>query len=298
MVTRIGIGMAALVLASTSAGAAPKPEEVEKIRAAAPGAATVKPAKPRRMLVLSYQSHNAGRFAGEAALEILAGRTKAFTVEFVRDPKALPETVLPGRLKAYDAVCVNNSTGGGGNATNGKTLVENLDAYVRAGGGLVGIHAATDNRFGAVFGGFFCGHPWSEQVGVKVDDPGHPLCKVFGGKGFLVHDEIYQFARIYTRDELRVLLSLDMAKTKDKGKRKDKDNAVAWVKRHGAGRVFYCSLGHNPRIFQDPQLLRFYLDGIQYALGDLEADATPSATLDPQPVPALVPEDAGPVKGK
>jgi len=54
--------------------------------------------------------------------------------------------------------------------------------------------------------------------------------------------------------------------------------------------VFYCSFGHDGRIFRDPRILQFYLDGIQYVLGDLEADATPSAKLDPQPKPALPPE--------
>jgi len=157
--------------------------------------------------------------------------------------------------------------------------VENISQYVAQGGGLVGIHAATDNKLGEVFGGFFCGHPWSERVGIMIDDPDHVLCKVFEGKNFMVHDEIYQFDRIYSREKLRVLLSLDMAKTKDKGRREDGDNAVAWVKQHGQGRIFYCSLGHNRRIFQNAKLLRFYLDGIQFALGDLSADMTPSAPL-------------------
>ena len=288
-------GLAAVVVAAAAMSAAqprrgwPKKEELDKIKAAAPKVATAKPAKPRKMLVLSYQSHDAGRFAGEAALEIMAEQTKAYSLEFVRDRGKLAEAVVPENLKKYDAVCVNNSTGGGGNAANGKTLVENIDEYVKQGGGLVGIHAATDNRIGAVFGGFFCGHPWSENVGVKVDDPKHPLCKAFGGEGFMIRDEIYQFAKIYTREKLRVLLSLDMTKTKDKGRRKDKDNAVAWIKSHGKGRVFYCSLGHNAHIFREPKLLQFYLDGIQFALGDIKVDTTPSAQLTPQPKPALAP---------
>jgi hypothetical protein len=33
-------------------------------------------------------------------------------------------------------------------------------------------------------------------------------------------------------------------------------------------------------MYQDRKLLEHYLAGIQYALGDLEADATPSAALD------------------
>jgi type 1 glutamine amidotransferase len=102
---------------------------------------------------------------------------------------------------------------------------------------------------------------------------------VFGGEGFMIRDEIYQFAKIYTREKLRILLTLDMTKTPNKGKRKDQDYAVSWVKAHGKGRVFYGSLGHNPHIFWEPKLLQFYLDGIQFALGDLEADTTPSGPL-------------------
>ena len=166
-----------------------------------------------------------------------------------------------------------------GNARNGKTFVQNISDYVASGGGLVGIHSATDNRLGEIFGGFFSGHPWSEEVGIMIDDPKHKLCGIFNGQNFMVNDEIYQFTKIYKRTNMRILLSLDMTKTADKGARKDGDNAVAWVKKHGKGRIFYCSLGHNPNIFEDSKLLRFYLDGIQFALGDIEADMTPSAPL-------------------
>jgi type 1 glutamine amidotransferase len=257
----------------------PTPAELARITAAAPIKASATALKPRKMLVLSYQSHEEGRYAGEKALEIMARQTGAYDLDFVRSKEAMVDVVVPEVLSQYDAVCVNNSTGGEGKAKNGKTFVENISQYVAQGGGLVGIHAATDNKLGEVFGGFFCGHPWSERVGIMIDDPDHVLCKVFEGKNFMVHDEIYQFDRIYSREKLRVLLSLDMTKTKDKGRRKDGDNAVAWVKKHGKGRVFYCSLGHNRQIFQDAKLLRFYLDGIQFALGDLAADMTPSGPL-------------------
>jgi type 1 glutamine amidotransferase len=58
--------------------------------------------------------------------------------------------------------------------------------------------------------------------------------------------------------------------------RKDKDFAVAWIHNYGKGRVFYSSLGHREEIYWNPTILRFYLDGIQFAMGDLEADAAPS----------------------
>jgi type 1 glutamine amidotransferase len=59
----------------------------------------------------------------------------------------------------------------------------------------------------------------------------------------------------------------------------DKDFGIAWVKRYGRGRVFYNALGHTPEVFQDPKLLRHFLAGIQYALGDLKVDDRPSAEL-------------------
>jgi len=96
-----------------------------------------------------------------------------------------------------------------------------------------------------------------------------------------VADEIYAF-RNTSRDALHVLMSLDVTKTnmnKQNIKRKDNDFAVAWVHEYGKGRVFYFSLGHRHEIFWNPAVLQCYLDGIQYALGDLPADATPSSRL-------------------
>ena len=61
----------------------------------------------------------------------------------------------------------------------------------------------------------------------------------------------------------------------DPGKRKDGDYVISWVRPYGKGRVFYCSLGHEPSSYYNPHVLRHYLAGIQFALGDLEADATP-----------------------
>jgi type 1 glutamine amidotransferase len=50
---------------------------------------------------------------------------------------------------------------------------------------------------------------------------------------------------------------------------------VSWIREEGSGRVFYSSLGHRFEIFTDAAILHHWLAGIQYALGDLDADATP-----------------------
>lgn len=166
-----------------------------------------------------------------------------------------------------------------------------LDFVNKDGKGLIGVHAATDcyynwKEYGEMIGGYFTGHPYSAIV-VKNDDPEHVLNVAFEKKGFNITDEIYVFGprnpQPYSREKQRVLLSIDAPATKTAnakfdekaGKREDADYAISWIKTSGQGRVFYCSFGHQDHIWTNPAILRHYLDGIQYAIGDLKADATP-----------------------
>ena len=64
---------------------------------------------------------------------------------------------------------------------------------------------------------------------------------------------------------------------------------VSWIRKAGDGRVFYTNLGHREETFRNPIVLRHMMDGIQYAMGDLEADAEPTATS-PVKEPALAPD--------
>jgi type 1 glutamine amidotransferase len=157
---------------------------------------------------------------------------------------------------------------------------------VAAGHGVVGVHAAIDmwKRWpegAAVVGATFGGHPWhpSGTWSVKLDDPGHPLLQAFRGKPFKMHDEFYELDEPYKRGDRRVLMSLDVTDPVTANvsplHRKDRDFAVSWIKRHGEGRIFYCMFGHLADPFHDPAVQQYYLDGIQYALGDLPMDATP-----------------------
>jgi type 1 glutamine amidotransferase len=63
--------------------------------------------------------------------------------------------------------------------------------------------------------------------------------------------------------------------TKNGIKRADNDFGVSWVHKYGKGRVFYCSLGHREETYWNPVMLKYYLSGIQFATGDLKADASP-----------------------
>ena len=140
-------------------------------------------------------------------------------------------------------------------------------------------------EFNKMIGGFFKFH-WNDgqQIFVKVDEPNHPLTAMFKGKPqFQIVDETYTFGRdTYSRQNLRVLTSIDYAKmsAEDKAKeqfpRDDGDYALSWIRREGKGRVFYEAHGHNERVYAITPLLEHVLAGVQYVLGDLEAEDSPS----------------------
>ncbi|HKB90010.1 MAG TPA: ThuA domain-containing protein [Opitutaceae bacterium] len=260
------------------------PDEISAITKALPAKATAKPAKPRALLVF-YRTegfvHGSIPYANEA-LRQLGEHTGAFKAELSEDMSVF----TPENLAKYDAVLFQNTTH---LAFDAPAQRQALLDFVKSGKGLIGIHAASDNFYNwpeaqAMLGGIFHSHPWvsKDTVAVKVDDPQNPVVAAFGRKGFWIREEIYQIVGPYGRDKQRVLLSLDMSKSDnqrpaDKLARTDNDFPVAWLKPYEKGRVFFSSIGHNPELFHTPEILQHYLDGIQFALGDLKADATPVA---------------------
>jgi type 1 glutamine amidotransferase len=283
------MGVAAqLVAADKTKG--PSPEEIERIKAALPEKSAVQPGGPRKLLIFNLTQgfrHSAIPF-GSKAMELMGEKTGAYT-SVVSEDMAMFE---PDTLKQFDAVVFNNTVSlKFENPTHRQALI----SFVDGGGGMAGFHGGADNfrnwpEGAAMMGAVFSGHPWG-RCPVRLDDPDHPLLRVFEGNGFWISDEIYKFKEPYSRDKLRVLLSVDPDKGDPNNKgREDRDNPVAWIQQVGKGRVFYSSLGHRHDIWRNPTILAFYLGGLQYALGDLKADATPSAQLKPQPKPALPPE--------
>ena len=306
---------AAALLAGAAAAAPPKknqegiPMHREKqIRAAVPDKPQVPPKKPRRVLIFVTPPHLMPKDPhkgycipyGTCAMRLLGEKSGAFT-PVVSDDLTM---FLPDKLKRFDAVVLNNTSGqwimpsdadmakdafkalGKDKDAVEKLLRKSLLDYVSGGRGIVAYHFAIGaNRhwpeFAEMLGATFWGHPWNEEVGVKIEEPGHPLVAAFGGKDFRLAEEIFQFNKPYDRRKLRVLLSLDVAKTNMKVKwinRKDNDFALAWVKAYGQGRVFYTAFGHRAQVYSTPAVLRFYLGGIQFAVGDLEAPTAPRAS--------------------
>jgi hypothetical protein len=296
------VGLTALLLtgmAATSDAAAPKeirqptPEELRKIDDAAPDAPLAPPARPRRVLVWGrMDAHDPNPFAAHA-VTVLGRKTGAFEAVVSEDPAAFD----PANLKTFDAIVMNNVH------RPTPLLPENLKSlpkeeqdaatkraeayqeaildFVRGGKGLAGIHAATAAfqkwpAYGEMIGGFYGGHA-AGAMPIRVVEPAHPLCAMFGAAGFTINDEIYFHREPHDPAKLRILLALDLAKMPDPAKRPDKVYAISWVKPYGQGRVFYSTLGHAASTYWSPAVLRHFLAGIQFALGDLKADSAPAA---------------------
>ncbi|MBS0207816.1 MAG: ThuA domain-containing protein [Planctomycetes bacterium] len=194
--------------------------------------------------------------------------------------KLLAERMSLDALKPYDGVIFANTTG-----DLPLPDKQGFIDWLRSGKAFIGMHSATDTfhnfrPYIDMIGGEFDGHPWHQLVTVKSEDSSNPVATSWGST-FEITDEIYQF-KSYSRDDKQVLMSLDATndgrpkqKAKpdgeplgffERGKRADRDYAVAWVKPIDKGRVFYTSLGHRDEVWRNPQYQQHVLAGIRWAL--------------------------------
>jgi type 1 glutamine amidotransferase/sugar phosphate isomerase/epimerase len=260
----------------------------QQIDAAAPREAIAKPAKPRKLLITDLQMYSGHSTIphGNLLLELMGKYTGAFEPTFSNDPNLLKYP----KIKEFDAVFLNNVCG---MIHNDPEVRDGILRFVREGGGIGGNHAVTfaNNNwpeFAEMMGGWAGAHHTEKQV-IKIDDPNSPLTKSFGTASFEHVDEFYQFppSSPYSRDKQHILLSIDVEKS-DRATgnrfcaqctRPDQDYGLAWIRTYGKGRTYFTPLGHTEIFYTDTRWTQHLLAAIQYILGDLAADATPSARL-------------------
>ncbi|MCA9217053.1 MAG: ThuA domain-containing protein [Planctomycetales bacterium] len=293
-------------LATSVSGAEVRADVIARINDALPDKVVVEPQVARHVLLYSRTGgfRHASIETGAKSFQMLGEKTRAFTTVHSEDPSMFDQE----NLDQFDAIVMLNVTGDFLATKKPEEMTDeekathekrrgNLLEFVESGKGVLGTHSSTDafynwKEYGDMMGGWFTGHPWHTDVPIKVDSPDHPLTAMFDANaGFNIKDEIYQFAprnaegvyggyQPYDRSKLRVLLSLDQEKFDvSLGARNDADYAISWIREFGKGRIFYSVLGHNEFIFYTPTVMQHYLAGMQYVLGDLQADATPSGRL-------------------
>jgi type 1 glutamine amidotransferase/sugar phosphate isomerase/epimerase len=258
---------------------------IANIQAAAPAMAQVKPRKPRKLLVMdlnvAYPGHGSIP-AANIAIDVWGKKTGAYEAVFSND---LDNLKYP-KIREFDGLFLNNTVG---QIFPDPQVRESLMRFVREGGGLGGYHGAPHasidwTEFGDMLAARAGSHRSpTEKVTVKIDDPKSPITAAFDGAGFEFQDEFYRFTTPpYSRDKVHVLLSFDTEKTDlhqlpncEICVRPDNDYPIAWIRSFGKGRIFYATIGHNSTPFETPPIAKFFLAGIQFILGDLDADTTP-----------------------
>ncbi len=305
---RIGASHVALLALLATLGLAvsqkPPQDASDQILAAIPEKPLAEPAGKRRILVFAVTNgfRHQSIPTGQLMMRLMGEKTGAFEAVVSDDLANFEAEALAG----FDLVCFLNTTGSvflphkkeldkmdeaarAAAKEREARLQKNLMEFIRGGGGFVGIHAATDTyyewaEYGQMINGYFDGHPWNANTAVSLKvEPGqeeHPLAAMFLGENLDITEEIYQLKDPYESRKVRMLLRLDTERSPMdlRGiKRDDKDFGVSWARMWGDGRVFYSALGHNHEIYWHPRIVLHFLAGIQWALGDLEADASPMA---------------------
>ncbi len=300
----LSFGVPALALASLvtfSIGAnEPKPVTnavINDIKKSVPAKAHAEPKAKRKVLVFSKTNgwrHDSIPIGCEA-MKILGEKSGAYEAVVSDDLKHFEAD----KIKNFDAIVFLNTTGEifqphpeelkkmskkeQEEATKkDMELRDSLMSFIKSGKGFVGIHSATDTNYtwpeyGEMINGYFDGHPWvwnsPVQIDVEAGQEKHPIVSMLDGKPFEFQEEIYQLKQPYDSSKVHMLLRLNVdksAKVKDI-KRTDKDYGIAWIRKWGEGRVFYCSIGHRDDMYWNEKVMSHYLAGIQWAIGDLEA---------------------------
>jgi len=247
-------------------------------------------AEPARLLVVSvtYGFRHGSIGTAEGVLEELGRDGGLWHLDYLRMPEGKREdpgwkenvaaqfakAFAPETLREFDGVMFVSTTGD----LPLPDLAGFLD-WIKAGKAFIGFHAASDtlkksDAYVEMIGGHFAGHPWNAggEHGFVNHEPGHRVAAMYPPR-FRWKDEIYQYDPRYRPENLRVLLSVDMAASNPK---EPWHVPVSWVRDYGKGRVFYTNFGHNEATWKDPSFQKHATEGITWALGKFTAPAEPN----------------------
>ncbi len=272
---------------------------LSKIEALAPSKTTIPVNHKKNVLIFSLHTgfehwiipHT------EAVMKLIGTQSGAFQMTSSSDIALFEKE----NLSKYDAVILNNNCSKNDSQNlfleqlmedntldsvqkikKAEMLEHNLLEYVENGGGLMVLHGGislldSSEKFTKMVGGTFKFHPNQQNIKIELIDAKHPLTQAFDGNSFEVFDEAYIFGTPYDEYNFHPLLYFDKNKITGLKKEDKKVNKeyISWIKKHGKGRIFYSMLTHNAQNYENANLLQYFLDGMQYVVGDLKCDETP-----------------------
>ena len=251
-----------------------------------------------RALILSGRNNHDWRTTTPELRRILL-ETGRFDVRVIEEPMGITSDTLA----AYQVVILDYNGPRWGAAAE-----RALENFVRSGGGLVPVHAASyafvglpvlgDNHvrtsiveppwpeYAEMIGGHFSldpprtGHGQRHTFRVRIVDREHPATRGLP-ESFLTNDELYHNMRM--KPQAKVLaVAFDDPKYGGTGK----DEPILWTVQYGKGRVFHTVLGHDVAAMQEPGFRLSFARGAEWAArGEV---APESASPAPSPVRVLV----------
>ncbi|WP_111641248.1 ThuA domain-containing protein [Marinimicrobium alkaliphilum] len=176
-------------------------------------------------------------------------------------------------LSRYHTIVWNSTTGSPLNEAQQAAF----KAYIQAGGGYAGIHAASDTHYdwpwyGDLVGAYFDGHPDRQEGELNVTDRSHPSTRHMPAR-YRLYDEFYDFHR-NPRGHVHVLMTINEDSYEGAGMEGGRvDHPMAWSHYYDGGRAWFTALGHTQQAWEDEYFLEHVLQGILWAGGLVEGDS-------------------------
>jgi type 1 glutamine amidotransferase len=170
-------------------------------------------------------------------------------------------------LRRYAAVVFLSTTG----EVLGAVQQEALEDFIRAAGGFVGIHSASDTEYdwpwyGELVGAYFDGHPPGiRDATLHVADSDHPATASLPDP-WMRADEWYDLRDL--QPGISVLLEIDETSYKSPEESPEPGpRPIAWYREFDGGRTFYTALGHTSESYADVRFLDHVWGGLTWVLG-------------------------------
>lgn len=150
-----------------------------------------------------------------------------------------------------------------------------FEPWVRAGGGVVGLHSASATEYDWPFfvelvGAQFRTHPPElRPADVTIEDPTHPITAALPARWNRT-DEWYSYHQRPEELGLHIVLALDEA-TVVPALPADQIagyHPMAWTHERFGGRTFYTAMGHTPESYAEPIFLDMVAAAIVWTAGD------------------------------
>lgn len=262
------------------------------------GLSWILPAQPApiKTLIFSGRNNHDWRSTTPFLKKILVDSGR-FDVRVTEEPAGATSATLAG----YDLLILDYNGPRWGAETE-----QALDAFVRSGKGLVGVHAAgyafaglpilgdrhvstgkiepAWPEFFAMLGGRWqagppkTGHGDRHSFQVKFTQPDHPIASGLGS-GFVATDELYHNMQMHPGANV-IATAFDDPKRRGTGK----NEPILWTVNYGKGRVFMDQLGHDITAMAEPGFIATFLRGAEWAATGRVTPPLPK----PDPVRVLV----------